>query len=110
MIHQASDRDSPMTVQAEVTSLRLTSDPLHLCSSTRQPVQYIVPYKDGKEAGKYWRWVEEVKPPLPRGFRHNFHMAAILLKVRGVQIICVSGHPVVIYTSIGKAGYRVYTK
>lgn len=44
----------------------------------------MAPNKGGKkETELYWRWVEEVKPSLPRDFRHNFHMAAILLKVRG---------------------------
>lgn len=46
-----------------------------------QQVAFVVPYKDGSEATKYWRWVQEIKPPLPKGFRGRFHMAAILLKV-----------------------------
>ena len=44
---------------------------------------FVAPCKGGKkETELYWRWVEEVKPPLPRDFRHKFHMTAILLKVR----------------------------
>lgn len=42
---------------------------------------YMVPYKDGREAEAYWRWVQEAEPPLPRGFRDKFHMAAIYLQV-----------------------------
>ena len=50
---------------------------------TSQQVVFVAPCKGGKkETELYWRWVEEVKPPLPRDFRHKFHMAAILLKVR----------------------------
>lgn len=48
-----------------------------------QQVVFVASCKGGKkETELYWRWVEEVKPPLPRDFRHKFHMAAILLKVR----------------------------
>ena len=47
-----------------------------------QQVVFVAPCKGGKkETELYWRWVEEVKPPLPRDFRHKFHMTAILLKV-----------------------------
>ncbi|CAN0440150.1 unnamed protein product, partial [Scytosiphon promiscuus] len=44
-----------------------------------QQVVFVVPYRGGDEADEYWRWVREVKPPLPRGFRHRFHMAGIML-------------------------------
>lgn len=54
-----------------------------------QQVVFVAPCKGGKkETELYWRWVEEVKPPLPRDFRHKFHMAAILLKVRRTYVAC----------------------
>eukprot|EP00752_Nemacystus_decipiens_P005307 g4814.t1 len=54
-----------------------------LCPVCCQQVVFVAPCKGGKkETELYWRWVEEVKPPLPRDFRHKFHMAAILLKIK----------------------------
>ncbi|CAM9447359.1 unnamed protein product [Laminaria digitata] len=53
-----------------------------LCPVCCQQVVFVVPYKGGDEADEYWRWVQEVKPPLPRGFRHKFHRAAIMLKIK----------------------------
>lgn len=48
-----------------------------------QQVVFVAPCKGGgKEAELYWRWVEEIKSPLPKGFQRNFHNAAILLQVR----------------------------
>ncbi|CAM9832407.1 unnamed protein product [Pylaiella littoralis] len=54
-----------------------------LCPVCCEQVVFVAPNKGGKkETELYWRWVEEVKPSLPRDFRHNFHMAAILLKIK----------------------------
>jgi len=47
-----------------------------LCAST---VKRILPHEHGKEAEKYWQWVEEIAPELPPGFLRNFrHSASVL--------------------------------
>ncbi|CAM9224345.1 unnamed protein product [Hapterophycus canaliculatus] len=54
-----------------------------LCPVCCQQVAFVAPCTRGKkEAELYWRWVLEVKPPLPRDFQRKFHMAAILLKIK----------------------------
>lgn len=65
------------------TKLFLTWFIILPCTPCSQQVVFVAPCKGGKkETELYWRWVEEVKPPLPRDFPHKFHMAAILLEVR----------------------------
>ena len=45
-------------------------------------IKLILPFENGLEREKYWKWVEEVKPELPSGFLRNWkHSAAIIQKV-----------------------------
>lgn len=83
-------QDQNCRLQLYHGKIAVSSCPIHMfhCSvhppSTyrSQQVVFVAPCKGGqKETELYWQWVQEVKPPLPRNFRHNFHMAAILLKV-----------------------------
>lgn len=47
-----------------------------LCSTI---INLILPHENGKEVDKYWAWVHEIVPPLPRDFMRNFkHSAAVL--------------------------------
>ncbi|CAM9890313.1 unnamed protein product [Ectocarpus fasciculatus] len=62
---------------------RTASERGALCPVCCQQVVFVAPYRGGgKEAELYWRWVQEVKPPLPKGFQRNFHNAAILLQIQ----------------------------
>ena len=46
-------------------------------------IRKILPYENGKEVGKYWKWVNEVNPQLPNGFLKNWrHSAAVIQKIR----------------------------
>ena len=50
-----------------------------LCASE---IKIILPFANGEEKEKYWKWVEEVKPELPATFMRNWrHSAAIIQKV-----------------------------
>ncbi|CAM9518428.1 unnamed protein product [Ectocarpus sp. 12 AP-2014] len=62
---------------------RTASEREALCPVCCQQVVFVAPCKGGgKEAELYWRWVDEIKPPLPKGFQRNFHNAAILLQIQ----------------------------
>lgn len=49
-----------------------------LCSSI---IKLILPWEQGEEVEKYWKWIEEIKPELPQNFMRNWrHSAAIIQK------------------------------
>ena len=50
-----------------------------LCNSV---IKKIIRYEKGKEVEKYWDWVYEMSPQLPKGFMRDFrHSAAIIQKI-----------------------------
>ncbi|CAM9874630.1 unnamed protein product [Phaeothamnion confervicola] len=53
-----------------------------MCAVCGTAVKRAIPYADGREAQRYWAWVEEVKPPLPPGFACEFKAAAVILQMK----------------------------
>lgn len=43
------------------------------CPICAEVIKLILPHEGGREVEKYWKWVLEVKPPLPSGFVRSFH-------------------------------------
>ena len=53
-----------------------------ICPICAGIIKRILPYENGLEIEKYWKWVLEVNPQLPQGFLKNFrHSAAVIQKV-----------------------------
>lgn len=52
------------------------------CPICADIIKLILPHEGGGEVEKYWKWVLEVKPPLPSGFVRSFrHSEAAIRKV-----------------------------
>jgi hypothetical protein len=63
-------------------SRKLTPSGAQNCPLCAQIIKKMIPFDKGKELDKYWSWVNEVSPTLPRGFMRNFkHSAAVIQKV-----------------------------
>ena len=41
------------------------------CPICNEEIKRLLPH-DGTEVDKYWAWVNEIKPPLPRNFKSKF--------------------------------------
>ena len=68
--------DSPLMTQGGCCSCPL-------CAGV---IRKMLPYEGGNEVEKYWAWVHEINPLLPKGFMKNWrHSAAIIEKVRVVN-------------------------
>lgn len=52
------------------------------CPLCNQAIKLILPFDQGKEVDRYWSWVYQVTPPLPKDFLRGFkHSAAVIQKV-----------------------------
>lgn len=52
------------------------------CPLCGQIIKKVLPVDGGKEQELYWKWVLEVKPPLPDNFMKGFrHSAAVIQKI-----------------------------
>ena len=52
------------------------------CPLCNQVIKLILPFEQGREVERYWEWVYQVAPPLPKGFLRGFrHSAAVIHKV-----------------------------
>ena len=66
------------------------------CPLCHQVIKLIVPFEQGKEVERYWTWVYQVTPPLPKGFLRGFrHSAAVIQKVYIDERGDYSGGPVI---------------